>query len=220
MPALLFDLDGTMLVSDPIHEQVFRELWTARGVPTPDGFYYQGIHGRQNIDIIAEFLPDEPDPQALHELKEEMFRARLPKPYPGMPGVVDLVRRAEAEGWPRAIVTNAMRPNADAMLEAIGLRDAFDTIVIGEECARAKPDPEPYLEAMRQLGVTPAESIAFEDSPSGLAAAAASGAYVVGIRSALDDARLRAAGAHISFDDFTDPGLEACLARQTTARTP
>jgi len=218
MPALLFDLDGTMLVSDPIHEQVFREIWTERGLPTPPGFYVEQIHGRQNQDIFREFLPDEPDIQGLHERKEAMFRDRLPRPYPGMPGVVALVRRAEAEGWPRAIVTNAMRKNADAMLEAIGLRDAFETIVIGEECQRGKPAPDPYMEAMRQLGVAPEDSIAFEDSVSGATAAAASGAFTFGLRSALDDATLRAAGASETLADFTDPALFGHLARLEGSR--
>jgi len=218
MPTLLFDLDGTMLVSDPIHEAVFRELWIERGLPTPHDFYVNQIHGRQNQDIFREFLPEEPDIQGLHERKEAMFRARLPKPYPGMPGVVELVRRAETEGWKRAIVTNAMRKNADAMLEAIGLRDAFTCIVIGEECAKGKPAPDPYLEAMRQLGAAPRECIAFEDSTSGVAAAAAAGAFTIGIRSALDDATLRAAGADATLTDFTEPALADHLARFEGAR--
>ncbi len=213
MPTLLFDLDGTMLVSDPIHEAVFRELWTARGLPTPEGFYLDQIHGRQNQDIFREYLPHEPDIQGLHERKEAMFRARLPKPYPGMPGVVELVRLSQRKGWKRAIVTNAMRKNAEAMLEAIGLRDAFDCIVIGEECARGKPAPDPYLEAMRQLDAAPADCIAFEDSTSGVRAAVDAGACTLGIRSALDDATLRAAGADATLQDFTDPALAVHLAR-------
>jgi len=111
------------------------------------------------------------------------------------------------------VVTNAMRKNADAMLAAIGLDGAFDAVVIGEECARGKPDPAPYLEAMRQLGEAPETCIAFEDSPAGVRAAAASGAWTLGIRSALDDAALRAAGAAASLKDFTDPALGAHLAR-------
>ena len=213
MPALLFDLDGTLLVSDPIHAQVYRELWTERGLPYDDAFYEAHVHGRINLDVFAEFLPDEPDPQALHERKEAMFRARLPRPFPAMPGVVELIAQARARDWKMAIVTNAMRENAHAMLGAIGLADAFETIVIGEECVRAKPDPAPYLEAMRLLGVVPAACIAFEDSASGVRAAAASGAYTVGIRSALDDAGLRAAGAATSLTDFTDPALAQALAR-------
>lgn len=213
MPALLFDLDGTMLISDPIHEEVFRDLWVARGLPVYDGFYVDQIHGRHNQDIFAEFLPDEPDSQGLHEWKEAEFRKRLPRPYPAMAGVADLIGLAQDRGWGLAVVTNAMRKNADAMLGAIGLRDAFETIVIGEECARGKPDPEPYLEALRQLGIGPREAIAFEDSPAGIHAAAAAGIFTLGIRSTLDDATLRAAGAHATLSDFTDPALAQHLAR-------
>jgi len=213
MPALLFDLDGTMLHSDPIHEAVFEELWASRGLPTPKGFYLEQVHGRLNIDIFAEHLPDEPDPQALSEWKEAQFRDRLPTPYPATPGLADLLDRARDRGWHVAVVTNAMRLNAEAMLGAIGLREHFEVIVIGEECAQGKPHPLPYRIAMDALGQTPEHCIAFEDSPSGMRAAAASGAYAVGIRSGLDDSTLRAAGADVTIEDFTDPALPEILAR-------
>lgn len=210
-PALLFDLDGTLLNSDPIHVGVFIDIMKPHGIEVTEAFYASHIHGRMNVDFFAEFLPDLPDPQALSDEKEAEYRRRLPRPYPAMPGAVDLVRRAKAEGWPRAVVTNAMRANADAMLDAIGLSDAFDVVVIGEECARGKPHPDPYLAAMDALGIGPNRAIAFEDSPSGLRAAAASGALTIGLRSTLDDTSLRAAGADHSIEDFNDPALAAIL---------
>ncbi len=213
MPALLFDLDGTMLNSDAIHREVFVELLGPRGFEVDEAFYMAHIHGRLNVDIFADLIPDEPDPQGLSDAKEAAFRDRLPRPYPAMPGVVGTVRDAQAKGWPMAVVTNAMRLNAEAMLEAIGLRDAFDTIVVGEECARAKPDPEPYRTAMDLLGVAPDDAFAFEDSPSGIRAAAASGAVTIGVRSGLTDRDLRAAGADATIQDFTDPALPGLLTR-------
>lgn len=213
MPALLFDLDGTMLNSDPIHEAVFTELWTARGLSVPEGFYMEQVHGRLNVDVFADYLPDEPDPQGLSEWKEAQFRDRLPAPYPETPGLTAFLDHAQAQGWQMAVVTNAMRLNAEAMLGAIGLRDRFEVIVIGEECAHGKPHPLPYLTAMDALGELPESCIAFEDSPSGMRAAAASGACSIGIRSALDDAKLRAAGADMTIRDFTDPALPGILAR-------
>ena len=213
MPALLFDLDGTMLNSDPIHEAVFTELWTARGLPVPEGFYMEQVHGRLNVDVFADYLPDEPDPQGLSEWKEAQFRDRLPSPYPATPGLETFLNHAQAQGWQLAVVTNAMRLNAEAMLGAIGLRDRFEVIVIGEECAHGKPHPLPYLTAMELLGETPETCIAFEDSPSGMRAAAASGAYSIGVRSALSDVQLRAVGAKMTIDDFTDPALPEILAR-------
>ncbi|TMV62245.1 HAD family phosphatase, partial [Thioclava sp. BHET1] len=96
---LLFDLDGTMLQSDPIHEAVFAEIWTRHGLRAEPGFYERDILGRMNADIFREHLPQVSDPQALSEEKEAEFRRRLPRPYPATPGVADLLARAEAEGW-------------------------------------------------------------------------------------------------------------------------
>lgn len=213
MKALLFDLDGTLLNSDAIHEEVFRELWTARGLTMDDGFYFEHVHGRLNVDIFREFLPEEPDPQALSDMKEAEFRRRLPRPYPAMAGVSDVLQRAVDRQVPCAVVTNAMRLNAEAMLDATGLAEYFDTIIIGEECARGKPDPEPYLSAMRAVAAKPEECVAFEDSPSGMASAKAAGAYCVGVRSSLDDKTLRQAGADMTISDFTDPALDPVFAR-------
>ncbi|MFP7570518.1 HAD family hydrolase [Marivita sp. S2033] len=213
MPALLFDLDGTMLNSDDIHEQVYRELWADRGLVMEDGFYMENVHGRLNVDVFAKYLPDEGDPQGLSEWKEAQFRDRLPTPYPAMPGVLDLLHAAQNDGWRVAVVTNAMRLNAEAMLSAIGARGAIETMVIGEECARGKPHPEPYLQAMKALDMPAAQCIAFEDSTTGVQAAAASGAYTIGVRSGLSDQDLRAHGAQDSIQDFTDIALPDLLAR-------
>ena len=213
MPALLFDLDGTMLNSDAIHEQIFVDLMGARGVQVSDDFYAAHVHGRLNVDVFADFLPDEPDPQGLSEWKEAQFRDQLPRPFPAMPGVIDVLTQAKAKGWHVAVVTNAMRLNADAMLQAIGAHDYVDDLVIGEECENAKPHPEPYQIAMARAGHLPQDCIAFEDSPTGVKSASASGAYTVGVRSALPEAELRSHGADATIQDFTDPALPALLDR-------
>lgn len=214
-PALLFDLDGTMLMTDDLHREVYVELMAPYGIDITEDFYMRHVHGRLNVDFFAEFLPDLEDPQGMSDHKEALFRERLPRPYPAMPGAEQLVARAKDAGWAVAIVTNANRNNAEAMLRAIGLRDAFDTLIIGEECVRGKPDPEPYLAALRALNIPAHRAIAFEDSPSGMRAAAASGAYAVGLRSGLSDAELRTHGAQLTIADFNDPALEHALDRLT-----
>ncbi|MGY9049097.1 hypothetical protein P775_27210 [Puniceibacterium antarcticum] len=210
--ALLFDLDGTLLHTDPLHEAVFAELYQQHGRDFDEGFYLREIHGRQNLDIFAEHFPGE-DGQAMSDAKEAAFRKRLGTSAEPMPGLLALINRAEAAGWPMAVVTNAPRDNAAAMLNAIGLSDRLPLRIIGDECVRGKPDPAPYIAAMNRLGVSPDQSIAFEDSPAGLRAARASGVFAVGIRSSLSDAALRDAGAQITIADFTDPILPEILAR-------
>ncbi|SPF80351.1 HAD family hydrolase [Pseudoprimorskyibacter insulae] len=208
--ALLFDLDGTLLHSDPLHVAVFIEQFAENGLTIDAEYYLDKIHGRHNRDIYTEHFPDQ-DPDAMADDKEARFRDLLGGSAKPMPGLVALLDLAEAKGWPMAVVTNAPRQNALAMLQAIGLKDRLPTLVIGDECDRGKPAPDPYLQAMNLLGLAPDQCIAFEDSPSGVQAAAAAGAFTIGVRSSLNDAALRAAGAHQTIQDFNDTALAALL---------
>ena len=211
-PALLFDLDGTLIDSDPLHIEVFRDMFAARGIVVDATFYAAEIHGRQNAEIFAKHCPDE-DPNALHVAKEAAFRAILGTTATPTPGAVKVIALAEALGWSMAVVTNAPRENANAMLGAIGLAEQLKTVVIGEECARGKPDPAPYLHALELLGATPWNSLAFEDIAPGVAAATGAGIRTVGLRSSLNDGELRTAGATLTISDFNDTALGPELAR-------
>lgn len=213
MPALLLDLDGTMLDTDRIHCAVFADLMAPFGITVDEAHYRAHIHGRMNLDYFEATIPHHPDPAALSEEKEAEFRRRLPRPYPAMPGVGAMLERAVAEGWARAVVTNAPPDNAEAMLTAIGLRHHFEVVISGEECPRGKPHPDPYLAALDALGVSARASLAFEDSPSGLAAAVAVGIPVVGVTSTLPASELLALGALATITDFTDTALEPILDR-------
>ncbi|EPX76136.1 HAD family hydrolase [Salipiger mucosus] len=217
--ALLFDLDGTLLISDPLHYAVFAEMFAERGQELTPAIYESRIHGHHNLDTFPGLFPGE-DPQALSDDKEARFRDRLAHGTKPMPGAAELLDQAGQRGWRLAVVTNAPRVNAHHMLEAIGLADRFEVLVIGDECARAKPDPEPYQAAMRRLGVTPADCIAFEDSAGGMRAAQRSGAYPVGIRSGLPHDRLVEAGARATIRDFRDDALPGILARLGGETTP
>ncbi|MCB1333032.1 MAG: HAD family phosphatase [Roseivivax sp.] len=210
--ALLFDLDGTLLHSDPLHIAVFIELFAEHGQQIDKAYYLEHIHGTFNEITFGRHFPDQ-DALALADEKEARFRDRLGDSAEPMPGLTALLDRAAAENWRVAVVTNAPRVNAEAMLAAIGMTDRLPVVIIGDECAAGKPDPAPYLAAMDRLGVAPGDCIAFEDSPSGMTAARASGAYCVGLRSSLTEDKLCAAGAHVTIQDYTDPALPKILAR-------
>lgn len=214
--ALLFDLDGTLLASDPLHAEAFIALFAEHGRTIDTAFYNARIHGRLNAEIFAEFFPDA-DGAAMAEAKEAAFRDLLGPSASPMPGLTALLDRADAQGWRTAVVTNAPRINAEFMLKAIGLADRFDTVVVSDECAAGKPDPAPYREALRRLDCAPRAARAFEDSPSGIRSAVAAGITTLGLRSSLPDIALRAAGAAASLADFTDPALEPYLQRQSGA---
>ncbi len=208
--AFLFDLDGTLIETDHLHAEVFAELGKRHGVEIDRAMYDREIHGRLNEDIFGDLFPDE-DPKAMADEKEARFRQRLGTSAAPMAGLDRLLAWAAEQRLPMAIVTNAPRQNADAMLAAIGLTGHFGTIITGGDLPRGKPDPLPYRTAAERLSVDPSDAVVFEDSPSGIRSGAEAGATVFALRSSLDDAALRSAGAYASIADFNDPALWAHL---------
>jgi HAD superfamily hydrolase (TIGR01509 family) len=211
--ALLFDLDGTLIETDHLHAEVFAEIGARHRVTIDRARYDREIHGRLNQDIFGDLFPGE-DPQVMADEKEARFREMLgasAEPVVGLPRLLDW---AAERDLPMAIVTNAPRANADAMLAAVGLTGRFAVVIASGDVARGKPDPMPYAEAARRLGVAPPDAVVFEDSPSGVRAGAGSGATVIGIRSSLDDAALRELGAAFSIADYNDPALWAHLEKE------
>lgn len=213
MPALLFDLDGTLIHSDPIHIKIFHDMYAERGRPFNEDIYMSHIHGTHNLTSFPKLFPGE-DPQKLSDEKEAEFRRRLEGGQPPMPGVPALLNWAQKHGWKTAVVTNAPRVNAEHMLKAIGLLNAFDLLVIGDECEKAKPHPTPYLTAMSALNVDAQSCLAFEDSPTGVQAATDAGLFTVGITSSLSSDVLMKAGANVCVPDFTDTTLHTLLTRK------
>ncbi|WP_374446316.1 HAD family hydrolase [Stella sp.] len=207
---LLFDLDGTLTDTDELHLEAYRRLMAPRALSAED--YRDRVMGRTNAAIMEWMFPDRPDAHAaLADAKERLFRGMVRRlvPTPGLPA---LLARAARSGWKTAVVTNAPRTNAELMLGGLGLADRFPVLVIGDEIARGKPDPLPYRTALERLGSTPDHAFAFEDSRSGVAAAAAAGIETIGVRTGLDDQALRTAGAAWTIADFRDAELARRLA--------
>ena len=209
MIALLFDLDGTLVDSDHLHHEAFSTILAERGRALSVDEYKAGIMGQPNAAILERFFPGEA--MAILDRKEAMFRESLAASVEPVPGIHALLDWAEANGAGCAVVTNAPRDNAVAMLAAASLAHRLPTVVIGDECERPKPDPAPYRAGMAALGATPSRSVAFEDSRSGLRAARAAGAYCFGLTTGLPAEELLNAGAHAAIADFTDPLLWAYL---------
>jgi beta-phosphoglucomutase len=208
--AFLFDLDGTLIATDDLHAEVFAEMGAEHGIPIDRARYDREIHGRLNEDIFADLFPGT-DAVAMADEKEARFRRRLGAEAAPLTGLRGLLDWSQARQLPMAVVTNAPRVNADAMLGALGLGGLFPVVVAGGELPRGKPDPLPYRTAAERLGVDAARAVAFEDSPAGIRSAVAAGATVFGVRSSLADGALRDAGARTTIADFADPALWAHL---------
>jgi phosphoglycolate phosphatase len=207
--ALLFDIDGTLADTDPVHLAAFNRAFAPFGHQFDKARFVSALQGRANEDIAASFLPHlaHDERMAVMAAKEALFRDIAGTELHAVAGLSELLDLADSWGVPMAAVTNAPRPNADLILNGLGIAHRFKAIVIGDELPHSKPHPFPYLEALRLLGADAAATIAFEDSRTGLASATAAGLTTVGIRTSLALADMSAAGATISTDSYTDPAV-------------
>lgn len=217
--ALLFDIDGTLADTDPVHLQAFNTILGPFGHVVDEQLYARDIQGHANVDIAARFLPDlsRDEGMAILDGKEALFRDLAQTALHAVPGLLDLLDMADAIGLPMAAVTNAPRANADMILGGLGIRDRFKALVIGAELPHGKPHPLPYLEGLRLLGADAANAVAFEDSRTGITSATAAGIATVGIRTTLRHEDMIAAGATLSADCYDDPELHAFIASRVGA---
>ena len=216
LKALIFDMDGTLVHSDPVHLEAFAEVLKAEGVAITEEIYRSQIIGRTNEAIFASLLPHLPVDrhEAYADEKEATFR-RMATQLKPLEGLLDLLDWAEGSGIKIALVTNAPRLNADHMLEVLGLAGRFKVEITIEEVERGKPDPLPYLTALERLGIKAEEAIAFEDSPSGMRAAKAAGLFSFGILTGLTADEMRDVGADGAVMTFRDPALWEILEHRT-----
>lgn len=212
--ALLFDIDGTLADTDPLHLQAFNQVLGPHGHVFDHARFSRELQGFANVAIGERFLPDEaPERRALIlDEKEEVFRKLVAGQIAPLPGLMALLDRADNAGIPMVAVTNAPRLNAELLLSGLGITHRFKTLVIGAELPHGKPHPLPYQEGLRFVGASPHASIAFEDSRTGVQSATAAGIPTIGIRTSLSHTDLVAAGAVASASAFDDPALLARLA--------
>lgn len=215
LTALLFDLDGTLADTDPLHFQTWKAVLQDYGLDIDRPFYQANFSGRLNAAIIQDLLPQLSPAAgaALGLYKEAEFRRRATQGLQRLAGLTELITWANDRALKQAVVTNAPIANAEFMLQVLDLIEQFPTVILGEELERGKPDPLPYQVALEQLGVTAANALAFEDSPSGIRSAVGAGIPTVGIATTHSPEELYAVGATLVTSDFADPKLQEVLQR-------
>jgi HAD superfamily hydrolase (TIGR01509 family) len=183
--AVIFDMDGVLVDSEPLHEQAIGAVLAAEGHRlTADE--YAGLVGT-TVDYLWDFLfkrfPLAGDWMTYHARYESAIVERLTAgDLEPEPGVRDLIRRFTREGRRLAVASSSPDVVVRATLAGLGLHDTFALHVAGDQVARGKPDPEIYLAAASLLGVPPARCLAIEDSLHGIEAARRAKMAVVAVR--------------------------------------
>ncbi|XP_042397243.1 haloacid dehalogenase-like hydrolase domain-containing protein Sgpp [Zingiber officinale] len=215
--AVLFDVDGTLCDSDPLHYFAFREMLSKigynNGIPIDEEFFIKNISGRHNDDIASILFPgwDFEKTAKFVDDKEAMFRRIATEQLKPIDGIHKLCNWIKDHGLKRAAVSNAPRANAELMISMLGLSDFFQVVIVGSECERAKPFPDPYLKALKELNASAEHAFIFEDSASGIKAGVAAGMPVIGLTTRNPEKSLKEAGATFLIKDYEDPKLWKAL---------
>jgi beta-phosphoglucomutase len=183
--AILFDFDGVLIDSEPLHCACWAEVLKPLGVHLEWDFYSRhciGIDDREMLRMMATQADPPRDWDQLwaqYPIKRDLFRERTLKAPPFDAALGDLLEELRGD-YKMAVVTSSARSEIEPLLQAGGLRDYFETMVCAREAGGLKPSPDPYLMAARQLGArTP---LVVEDSEAGIAAGCAAGFEVLAIK--------------------------------------
>ncbi len=182
---VVFDNDGLLLDTEPCWTAAEEALFRAYGkvFDLASKHALIGTSPQTSAPILERLLAR---PGEGRELGDELYALALTEiggwasPRPGATDLIALLREA---GIPLAVASNSPRSHLMAGLRRVGLEDQFDVVLGVDDVANPKPEPDLYLRACRGLDVDPADAIALEDSPTGVAAAKAAGMRVIGIPS-------------------------------------
>ena len=177
--AVFWDLDGTLVHTGPIWMEAERELASAHGTEwtRDDGLALVGLALTDTGALVKERLKSDLSGAEIIDYLVERVAARLRSTVPWMPGAFDLAHAFADADVPQALVTMSYDPIAQAVAEHL----PFDAIVTGNSVANGKPHPEAFLLAAELLGADPAQTLAIEDSITGVASAVAAGCRVLAI---------------------------------------
>ena len=183
--AVVFDLDGVVVDSEQVWDEVREQLAKERGGRWHAGAQaaMMGMSSPEWSAYMHDVIGLEESPEEINAEVVRRMLARYRGKLPLLPGATDAVRRLAPE-FRLAVASSSNRPLIEAVLETAGIAQLFEVTVSSEEVARGKPAPDVYLEAARRLGVEPARAAAIEDSANGIRAAHAAGMRVLAIPNA------------------------------------
>ncbi len=184
--ALLFDLDGTLIDSMPLHHEAWRAWFAQQGQAFDEDGFFAATAGRTNAEILADLYPGstEADRWQMAEAKEALYREQAATRLNLIAGAQALLTQARQRGLKLAVCTAAPPGNIEVAFQRFGLGQWIDTVTSPadrpfgggpDERLRGKPHPDIFAEAARRLGADPARCLVFEDAPLGVEAARRAG---------------------------------------------
>jgi HAD superfamily hydrolase (TIGR01509 family) len=207
--AVLFDFDGVVVQSEPLHKRTFLELLAPYGVTVPERRWYREFAGTGSRHIFEVLVREHNlglDVDRLVAERKAVYEARVRAgDLKITPGAREFVMMLKSRGIRAAVVSGSHRTNIQAAFEALGLNGLFDIVISGDDIPERKPHPGPFLRAAKMLGVPPSGCLVIEDSYSGCESAKKAGMLLAWLKPGADMAPPAAYDIEIS--DFTGDSL-------------
>lgn len=201
--ALIFDMDGVLVDSEPLHKRAKQMAFQEAGIHFPEDIY-DSYKGRPDTTMFHEVLADRSVDEIAELLhRKHQFFEKIEHGLQPITGAVDFVRWA-AGRYRLGLATSATPRNRAAALQSLGIAHFFESLVDTGRFQRPKPDPDIFQVAMRDLNLGPSDCWIIEDSLPGVRAGKAGGCVTVGITTTFDAASLSAAGADIIVNSFKE----------------
>lgn len=186
---VLFDMDGTMLDTEPISMTCWRKSASHFDITIDDKlmntFFGKNLTGIEEI-LRNAFGIDE-EAVKIVEGRQEYYRAYLGEHgAPLKPGLIEILEYLKSKKIPAVVCTSTDKVTGERLLKKVGVYDYFDDFVYGDMVTRTKPDPQGFLMAAEAIGMDPSECLVIEDSPNGILAGKATGGYVIFVPDKID----------------------------------
>ncbi len=224
LKAIVFDFDGVLCDSEPLHYRAFAQVMGDIGKTFTYDEYLQRYVGYDDRDALRVMFEESARPEARSAVaiaqwikkKGDAFEALVAQGAESFPGTVEFVRHV-AVAMPLAIASGATRRDIDLILAGMGLAELFSVIVTADDVKRSKPDPETYRVAVEKLaarhlalGLVPGDCLAIEDTAAGLESARAAGLKTLGLTTTSDAAALAIAQRTVAtLENLTPADLQA-----------
>jgi beta-phosphoglucomutase len=207
--AVIFDMDGVIVDSHPVHKKAWRKFLEFLGKETTEEDLNFIMEGRKREEILQHFLGELSQEQLVRfgQQKEQLFRQESVQMQP-ISGLRQLLQELERAKIRLAVASSGSSTRVNNILRSLDLRRYFRAVVTGDQVANGKPDPAIFRLASRRLRVCPGEALVFEDSVSGVKAAKAAGMTCVGVATNGLTATLLHAGADSTIADFSGVSLD------------
>jgi HAD superfamily hydrolase (TIGR01509 family) len=191
--AVIFDMDGVIVDSEPLHEQAFRDVFQVLGYGESHGMDFAAYYGRSDKALWHDFVAKHRPSQSFEELvawKQSRFLELVKEAEPIFSGLPRLLEQLHGR-YRLAVASGSMHSVIDEVLAMQNLRRYFPVVVSVQDVARPKPAPDVFLRSAELLAVPPADCWVIEDSAFGVEAAVAAGMDVIAITNTLPAAKLR-----------------------------